>query len=294
MSISMEQLALNATAEMERTLDLNDTIPEFEDQESKDKDFVEEVVNLNGSVPPPPPQRARVRNSLGGDALAMAQELPSKQLEEKNQVEVDRGEEEKAEEKELPLPARIPEFEETIPEFEEEVVNLNGSGPLPAQRARVRNSLGGEAFLAMAQELPSEQLEEKNEIEANDERPMAVRLVDKNWKIRSKAFEDLKTQIESSSSGKEDLTLFNEFGPFLAKISADSNPSALDVGLGMITSFVDAAPSSTNPSQYFDKICSGVIEKSFGARTEVCDFQGIGQGIDQGVDQGIVRGFSED
>jgi len=94
-----------------------------------------------------------------------------------------------------------------------------------------------------------------------DTRPLIERIVDKNWKTRQTAYENLKTVI----SEVDDEALFAEFAPILAKMTGDAHPAALDTGLDTALSFVDLAPVGSTKA-FADRVASNVIDKAFGAR----------------------------
>jgi hypothetical protein len=94
-----------------------------------------------------------------------------------------------------------------------------------------------------------------------DTRPLIERIVDKNWKTRQTAYENLKTVI----SEVDDEALFAEFAPILAKMTSDAHPAALDTGLDTALSFVDLAPVGSTKA-FAERVASNVIDKAFGAR----------------------------
>ena len=127
-----------------------------------------------------------------------------------------------------------------------------------------------------------------------DTRPLPERLVDKNWKTRQQGYDDLRRAVEAgaqqqaqgsdlaaaAAEGAADLAsvpaavpealaftaeMFAEFAPFVAKMTSDVHPGALDTGLDTALAFVHAAPACSTRS-YAEKAAQNVIDKAFGAR----------------------------
>lgn len=96
---------------------------------------------------------------------------------------------------------------------------------------------------------------------AVDNRPLADRLVDKNWKTRVTAYEDLKKEIKVALG--ED-PVFNEYDQYLSKITADSNAGALDAGLDTALLFVEMAPLSII-RRIAHSVCTNVVDKALSA-----------------------------
>jgi len=94
-----------------------------------------------------------------------------------------------------------------------------------------------------------------------DSRPLIERIVDKNWKTRQTAYEELKKVV----GAVDDEALFAEFSPIIPKMTSDVNPAALDAGLDAALSFVDLAPAGTTKA-YAERVAANAIDKAFGAR----------------------------
>ena len=94
-----------------------------------------------------------------------------------------------------------------------------------------------------------------------DNRPLIERIVDKNWKTRQLAYDELKKVV----GAVDDEALFSEFAPVIAKMTSDVNPAALDAGLDAALSFVDVAPAGSTKA-YAERVAGNVIDKAFGAR----------------------------
>lgn len=94
-----------------------------------------------------------------------------------------------------------------------------------------------------------------------DNRPLDIRLVDKNWKTRVTAYDDLKKEVQSS----KDSQLFSTYGEFLTKMTADSMAAAIDSALDSVIAFTEAAPPGFM-KQYAEKLTANVLDKAFGGR----------------------------
>lgn len=104
--------------------------------------------------------------------------------------------------------------------------------------------------------------ETSNDEVVTDTRPLIERIVDKNWKTRQTAYEDLKKVV----TAVDDESMFAEFSSVIPKMTSDVHPSALDAGLDAALSFVDMAPTGTT-KQYAERVATNVIDKAFGARS---------------------------
>mmetsp|Transcript_14415 Transcript_14415/g.21637 ORF Transcript_14415/g.21637 Transcript_14415/m.21637 type:complete len:2162 (-) Transcript_14415:214-6699(-) len=94
-----------------------------------------------------------------------------------------------------------------------------------------------------------------------DNRPLDVRLEDKNWKTRSGAYAELNNLLKSAM---DDDPIFEEYARYMPKMASDSNASALDTGLDSVFLFADRAPVACIRQQA-DRICTGIIDKALGA-----------------------------
>ena len=83
-----------------------------------------------------------------------------------------------------------------------------------------------------------------------------------NWKTRSVSYEDLRKAIAESPTESQ---LFSDFAEFLAKMTSDSNASALDSGLETATVFAEHCPKGFM-GPFSDKLVSNAIDKAFGTR----------------------------
>ena len=102
-----------------------------------------------------------------------------------------------------------------------------------------------------------------------DNRSLDEKLVDKNWKTRVAAYEELGHQLKAVLG--ED-PLFDQYGPLLSKMVSDTNASALDAGLAVAIQFIDSMPESSITSfsrQYGEKVATCVVDKAFSGRTTV-------------------------
>ncbi len=150
-----------------------------------------------------------------------------------------------------------------------EAMSLTTSPPIrTAATADVTLNADGPLDSSNADEMPS--FEEEKE----DNRPLAVRFLDKNWRVRTKAYSDIKALVEVQD-GTNDF-IFSELCPIISSAASDSSPAALDMGLSMLQAFVDAAPGSVRVEQCTEKIAAAVIDKTFSARREL---QSKGQSV---------------
>ncbi len=108
--------------------------------------------------------------------------------------------------------------------------------------------------------MDEEQPRESTEV---DNRPMDVKISDKNWKARLSAYEDLKRALKATLG--ED-PLFDEYASWIPKMTADSNAGAMDAGLETALVFVDMCPMVNVVRQIADSVCSNVVDKAFGTR----------------------------
>ncbi len=69
--------------------------------------------------------------------------------------------------------------------------------------------------------------------------PLSERIVDKNWKSRASAYEDIVKEINNGNTA-----IFSEYESHIVKILADSNASALDTGLDAVLLFIDKTPNT--------------------------------------------------
>jgi hypothetical protein len=76
------------------------------------------------------------------------------------------------------------------------------------------------------------------------------------------AYDDLKNVLKNST---ESDPTFAEFGPWLSKMTSDSNAGALDSGFDAAIMFADLAPQGFM-SPYVEKLILNVIDKSFPAK----------------------------
>jgi hypothetical protein len=102
-----------------------------------------------------------------------------------------------------------------------------------------------------------------------DNRSLDEKLVDKNWKTRVAAYDELGQQLKSVLG--ED-PIFDEYGPLLSKMVSDTNASALDAGLAVAIQFVELLPESGVASftaRHGEKLATCVAEKALSGRTTV-------------------------
>lgn len=102
-----------------------------------------------------------------------------------------------------------------------------------------------------------------------DNRSLSEKLVDKNWKTRVAALEEMAQQLKAALGADP---LFEEYGPLLPKIVSDVNASALDAGLAVAIQFVDQYPEAEVSSftrQHAEKIATCVVDKALSGRTTV-------------------------
>ena len=122
--------------------------------------------------------------------------------------------------------------------------------------------------------------------------PLCERIIDKNWKSRASAYEDIVKEINNGNNA-----IFSEYENHIVKILADSNASALDTGLDAVLLFIDKTPNTNGACllthsltlstayslthslfqllthslthlgvlNYLDKILSNIIDKVFNA-----------------------------
>ena len=115
-------------------------------------------------------------------------------------------------------------------------------------------------------EYENEQVKEDQPV---DNRSLQERIVDKNWKTRVSAYEELGNQIKNVLG---DDPIFDEYSPLLPKILSDSNASALDAGLALSLLFIDTMPEgsiSSFMSKYCEKLTTCVVDKALIGRTTV-------------------------
>jgi len=160
-----------------------------------------------------------------------------------------------------PVPAHaaapIPTIDTSAPAVTE-TQETPESPPLPANLALNTN---GPSDFQMTEEAPV------CEEEAEDTRALNIRITDKNWRVRSKAYNDVKALVEAVG-GAED-SVFSEFSSMLPAVACDSSPAALDTGLAMLIAFIHAAPASAHVEHCVDKLCAALIDKTFSARREL-------------------------
>jgi len=70
--------------------------------------------------------------------------------------------------------------------------------------------------------------------------PLSERIIDKNWKSRASAYEDIVKEINNGNTA-----IFGEYESHIVKILADSNASALDTGLDAVLVFIDKTPNAS-------------------------------------------------
>ena len=97
-----------------------------------------------------------------------------------------------------------------------------------------------------------------------DNRPLLERIVDKNWKTRQIAYDELKREAKAVSSDANNA-LFGEYASILPKMAGDINAGALDSGLDAALVFVDACPPALSRAQQ-DRVFASVVDKTFSAR----------------------------
>ena len=108
--------------------------------------------------------------------------------------------------------------------------------------------------------------------DVNDDRPLAVRIEDKNWKCRLSAYDDLKNLIlkykdeAKDGCGADSMSTFTEYTGKINKFCADSNATALDAALDLAIVFIENVPSYNIIKDHVDSICSVVLDKSFSSR----------------------------
>ena len=108
--------------------------------------------------------------------------------------------------------------------------------------------------------MDEEQPRESTEV---DNRPLDVKICDKNWKARLSAYEDLRRALKATLG--ED-PLFDEYASWIPKMTVDSNAGAMDAGLDTALVFVDMCPMVNIVRQIADSVCSNVVDKAFGTR----------------------------
>ena len=59
------------------------------------------------------------------------------------------------------------------------------------------------------------------------------------------AYEDLKKELKASSASVDESPLFGEYGPWLGKMTGDTNAGALDAALDTAFVYVELASSSS-------------------------------------------------
>jgi hypothetical protein len=135
------------------------------------------------------------------------------------------------------------------------------------------------------------------DIEA-DKRPLLVRIVDKNWKTRNTAYDELRREIVAVVYGLDtdkhkQEQLWENFSPLLTKMTADTNANALDSGMETATAFIEAAPPSVC-APYIDKIYANAVDKGFNANKSSTQTKGKAlllksMEVDEGGAQGCCR-----
>jgi cytoskeleton-associated protein 5 len=91
------------------------------------------------------------------------------------------------------------------------------------------------------------------------------RIGDKNWKTRLQVYDDLRKELTLTGDNPNPNPIFADYGPWLSKMTADSNAGALDSGLETAILFVDLAPTNC-VCQFQDRVFANVVDKAFGTR----------------------------
>lgn len=89
--------------------------------------------------------------------------------------------------------------------------------------------------------------------------PLEDRLVDKNWKVRAEAFEELASEF-----AKGDQTVYPQYSRFLKKMVVDANPPCLDKALEAVSVFCEKADDAAASA---GAILSGILKKAFAGRS---------------------------
>ena len=157
---------------------------------------------------------------------------------------------------------KVPTINTSVPVIAE-TQEVPISPPLPnaGNLQAVAVNINGPSDFSMTEEAPLCEEEEE------DKRELSVRIVDKNWRVRSKAYNDMKALVEAAGEAKE--TIFSEYCSLLPAVASDSSPAALDNGLSMLIVFIHAAPACAHVEHCTDKLSAAIIDKTFSARREL-------------------------
>lgn len=111
------------------------------------------------------------------------------------------------------------------------------------------------------EEFPDEQAPAAQAVE--DNRPLEVRLSDKNWKIRLDAFKDWGALLATSPTPEG---FWESSNAVIVSMTGDSNNNVLDAGLDIALSYFEVGDSAIL-SSIADSVVKNTIDKAFAARS---------------------------